>query len=513
MKNLFLIWVALFATLSMAGTPLGDYANLPYTDWASGDKFPMIDISVDQNKNATVSDFDSRFVNESDHTTALALKQNKGTHTLYVGPGREYTTIQAALTAIGNAASAAEVKQPKTVIIEPGTYDESLTIPKGRIITLVAQGTVILGDGAGANWASTTPRSITMDSDNADVFGSDIKPSLTIMALPAADPTTTFVSFSGSFRVSGAINLDGDGLSHNLNLNSVVVDGTLTKTATGLTNLQGYRWYQKGAVNAGTATILERCFECEFDALVTVDGYNAIINSELNAGMTVTTNFNTMPPSGFFNTTFFGTFTGPANSLKLDASSNYFFTANSAALGGSASKVIISALPTTSLTGVLTEANGGTGASQAQKSLNSDFTQTGNTAATETTVATYTIPANTLSTNGNKVIFEAAGTFAATGSTDKQIKILYGASTIFDSGSLNITAAHSWSLKGKCMRTGATSQKCDVVLTTSDSTVPVLVEYDTAAETLSGTVALAVRANGTNANDVVRETFDVQMVP
>lgn len=302
-----------------------------------------------------------------------ALPEIFDNHVIHVGALRTHKTIQSALTAVGNATTAAQVKEPWTIMIEPGIYDENLTIPQGRIITLYALGTVVLGNGAGANWASTNSRSITFTANNADVFGSDIKPALNIVALPAADPTTTFIAESGAFFISGNLNVAGDGLSHTINLNSVKIAGAVSKTAAGLTNIQGYRWYQIGVVSMATATILERCFECEFDALVTVDGYNAIINSEINAGMTVATNFNTMPPSGFFNTTFFGTFTGPASSLKLDPVSNYYFTQNGATLGGSATKVLLGlvdvssqttgSLPSTAISGVLGVSNGGTGKS------------------------------------------------------------------------------------------------------------------------------------------------------
>jgi hypothetical protein len=275
----------------------------------------------------------------------------------YVGPvgtGRPYTSIQAALTAMGPAVSEADFERARIVYISGGAYDESITIPRGRIITLVAEGTVILGDGVGANFTSTTPRSVTFLPDSADIFGSDIKPSLTIMASAQSDPTSTFIAEAGAFFISGNLNIDGSGVSHNVNLRSVKIQGAITKTTAGLTNLQGYGLYVIGASNLSAgSTLLERCFECEFDNLLTLDGYNAIINSELNGGMTVVANQNTLPPSGIFHSTLFGTYTGPAGMLKLDLASDYFFRANGATLGGAATKVILSPVATAAISGIL----------------------------------------------------------------------------------------------------------------------------------------------------------------
>lgn len=309
---------------------------------------------------------------------ALDLKAPLADSSLYrVGPGRQYTTIQSALTAIGNATSLAELKQAKVVSIAGGVYDEDLVIPQGRIITLLAEGTVILGNGLGTNWSSTDTKTVTFTANNADAFGGDIKPALNIVSIAGSDPTSTFLAEAGTFRISGALLVAGDGLSHTINLSNTEIDGAITKTAAGLTNLQGYKLLVKGAVNMATSTILERCYDCQFNALVTVDSYNAIINSEFQAGMTVAANISSLPPSGMFFTTFTGTFTGPANSLKLDRVSDYFFTANGATLGGSASKVLLSSavnLAGTEVTSTLPIGKGGTGNTSGTATINANLT-------------------------------------------------------------------------------------------------------------------------------------------
>lgn len=148
-----------------------------------------------------------------------------------------------------------------------------------------------------------------------------------------------------------------------------------------------------------------------------------------------------------------------------------------------------------------------------QRSLRSSVTQTGNTAATETDLFSYSVPGGTLAAVGESLEFAATGTFAATASTNKVIKVLFGGTTIYDSGSLAITTANSWSLRGSVTQVSATSQKCEVTITTSSSVLVASTTYLTAAETLSGIVVLRVRGNGTNANDVLGQRWKVTLSP
>lgn len=254
---------------------------------------------------------------------------------------RPCLTISQALTNIGNGASLADLKSPKTVMIGGGVYDEDLTIPRGRIMTLVAQGTVILGNGSGSNWSSTNSRNVTATWNNADAFSGDIKPALNIVAMPGSDSTSTFIAEAGTFRISGNLVIAGDGLSNTLNLSSVEIDGQLNQTTAGLINWQGYRLLVKGTVGMGTSAVLERCDHCQFDALLTVNAINAMRESEVKAGITVSTVQSNMPPNGFFNTTITGTFTGPVSSARFDDTTDYFFRINNGTLGGSATKVLI----------------------------------------------------------------------------------------------------------------------------------------------------------------------------
>jgi len=75
--------------------------------------------------------------------------------------------------------------------------------------------------------------------------------------------------------------------------------------------------------------------------LVTVIQHNRIWQCEITNGFTTGGIINSLPPNGMYETNFKGVFTGPAGSLLLDTSSNYFFNTNSATLAGGATKVLI----------------------------------------------------------------------------------------------------------------------------------------------------------------------------
>lgn len=140
-------------------------------------------------------------------------------------------------------------------------------------------------------------------------------------------------------------------------------------------------------------------------------------------------------------------------------------------------------------------------------------TQTGNTAATETDAFSHTLSAATLGTDGESIEFEAAGTFAATASTDKRVKVVFGSTTIFDTGALAAVAAASWHLKGLIVRTGAATQKVIVSFDSSFSSLNSTATYTAATETLANALTLKLTVNGTNANDTVGQFYKEKWFP
>ena len=136
-------------------------------------------------------------------------------------------------------------------------------------------------------------------------------------------------------------------------------------------------------------------------------------------------------------------------------------------------------------------------------------TEAGNNAGgADTDVFSHTILGGTLHGQGGEIEYRVAGTFAATASTDKRIKVVWGTTTIFDSGALAITTANSWTLYCRIMRNGsAITQKTSCNFNSSSAILPSTVSYLATGENLSSNLTLKLALSGTNANDVVGEFY------
>lgn len=139
-------------------------------------------------------------------------------------------------------------------------------------------------------------------------------------------------------------------------------------------------------------------------------------------------------------------------------------------------------------------------------------TAVGNITTGEDDLMTYSVPANTMGTNGDYMSFRASGTIANNANA-KRIRIKYGATTILDTGAAGLPAsvAASWKCEAEVIRTGAATQKCSGKLEVGNGTTYPFVAYVTAAETLSGAVTLKLTGEATSTNDIVQETLTVRL--
>lgn len=133
--------------------------------------------------------------------------------------------------------------------------------------------------------------------------------------------------------------------------------------------------------------------------------------------------------------------------------------------------------------------------------LDSNLTTVGNVGTGDDTLHTTTISAGKLAANGDYAIMKTTGQFAAS-ANNKRIRAKFGATTIFDTGALVITAATDWTLTCTVTRTGAATQRTGCYLNTSSATLGSYAGYATPAETLSGTVAFLVTGEATANDDV-----------
>lgn len=115
------------------------------------------------------------------------------------------------------------------------------------------------------------------------------------------------------------------------------------------------------------------------------------------------------------------------------------------------------------------------------------YADANNTSTTETDLYTYTTKANTLKRNGEKLTAYYSGTFNDVTATC-QLKVLFGGTTIFDSGAITVGSTGAWAVDVKMIRTASTTVRSTVTMTTGTATTMVYcTETDLTGLTLSGT--------------------------
>jgi len=136
----------------------------------------------------------------------------------------------------------------------------------------------------------------------------------------------------------------------------------------------------------------------------------------------------------------------------------------------------------------------------------------GNVGTGEDTLASYTLSAGILATDGDSIWFEAFGTTAL--AVTITIRVRFGSSgTNLVYSEANSSWGSYWSVKGRIYRTGASSQKSDTTLI-SDNDDRVEAQVVTGLnQTLSGSITLSVTGEAVLNNDVVLEGFRVGYTP
>lgn len=229
-------------------------------------------------------------------------------------------------------------------------------------------------------------------------------------------------------------------------------NGTLLNTTTSTTNPQwsvinsgtgGRRWYvwstnSSNGIGAGKLLITpsssstSRTFSIDSNGRVGINGVTAAAAYLHIAAGTATAN--TAP---FKYTT--GTLNTTAEAGANEYNNSYYQTKNSG----------------------LRYAIGGT--------IFDAFADAGNSTTTETDLHTYTTPASTLAENGGKVTANYAGTFVSSATATRQMKVYFGGTAIFDSGTLTISASAAWDVKVTIIRVSSTVVRYTVAMNTQNA--------------------------------------------
>lgn len=135
--------------------------------------------------------------------------------------------------------------------------------------------------------------------------------------------------------------------------------------------------------------------------------------------------------------------------------------------------------------------------------LTKDTTGVGNVGSGEDDLISYSIPANTVSSDGQSLEITAFGTMAANGN-NKTLKLYIGSTTLYDSGALAVNNGN-WCINSTIIRTGSSSQKCITTLISNNSTLPHSSTYISGTEDFTGAITLKCTGEATNDDDIVQE--------
>lgn len=220
---------------------------------------------------------------------------------------KPFKSISDVMTAIGTPADDADAMRKITVNIIAGQYDENVSIPQQRMITLMCHGTVVLGDGdADTSYNSTTPRTLTVQNTaTGKPSGAPSRPMFAIKGISSEVSSTHSAYGAGNIIISGDLafnHIDGNTNDHESYLCGVKVQGNVTANANELGSAHNMiieKCFFDNTFNLGNANI-NICRSTEFDGLITVTGFGRIEECEIDGGIAgeMVDNY---PPNGFFN--------------------------------------------------------------------------------------------------------------------------------------------------------------------------------------------------------------------
>jgi hypothetical protein len=266
-------------------------------------------------------------------------------------PSNPFNSLQAAITAATSSPLAVTFGMRARLIIliaANSVFNEDIVIPPARHVQLLGLGPWVLGNANLANFGSSIPRNVTIQTSQAaeDVY---------LVQGPAFDarPVTVIGTFDNGTSVGTHTNYtDGAVISGNVVFQNVAVGDPFTTIEFQLLNANivgsiiqsGHMgilnsYFYNSRLNSGTAqsTVhnglrIQRMVDSRSSGTVNVAGYSNIISTWFEGNVTVGAALADTPPTGIFSSQFNTiTWTGP---LTLDTASNYYFVNTGSTLVG-----------------------------------------------------------------------------------------------------------------------------------------------------------------------------------
>lgn len=144
------------------------------------------------------------------------------------------------------------------------------------------------------------------------------------------------------------------------------------------------------------------------------------------------------------------------------------------------------------------------------------YATVGTSGTGETDLYSDTIPANTLTANGDKLRFEYAGSLVTAGTDGRRFQVYFAGTEIADTSGASFTANDSWSVRGFLVKTGTTTARASITIVAPSATLE-LFTFETDLTGLDFTVSNIFKITGTNgvgtANEVLVKIGYVEYVP
>jgi len=150
--------------------------------------------------------------------------------------------------------------------------------------------------------------------------------------------------------------------------------------------------------------------------------------------------------------------------------------------------------------------------------IDAQYTDANNTGTSATDLYSTTIPANTLTANGQSIQFEAAGVFNDATAT-VNVDLLFAGTAIGGAGALTITGTGPWSVKGTIIRTGTNTARAYSVISIDNSSNKIYSTVTIYGSGLDFTTTNVLKIRGTagggggGSNDITAQMWKVIFQP
>lgn len=223
-KTAFLAFLLLFSESQAVDKKISELNAITESDWATGDLFPMVDISATETKKTTVADFDARFISK-DLNSAQIYVGNVSNSAVAVTPSGELTMDNSGVFTLSNSAVIGKVLSGYTTV--GGSVQSTDTIigafeklDAGKLSNSLTSAYVYVGNAANVATAVPFSGDISISSGGTTAYvgvvplnkgGTGVAAGSANTAFNALSPLTTKGDLIGFSTVNARLPVGTDG--------------------------------------------------------------------------------------------------------------------------------------------------------------------------------------------------------------------------------------------------------------------------------------------------------------